>query len=244
MGLFSRKKPAAQTPAPEKANNTAKPTAPVNADDIWNTPRKSVKVKESKYGDESSEALSEPVSIDPETIKKKMEALERELEEQKNKPAQDYEPIASVNDDEVISAQAKYEEQYRLEHEKYLASHKQDIEKADDNDVDRKISDMVEERDRRAEESKKALNNIEGADPEQIASGLSELGVAKDVTLDADYKNIKEVTADEVAEKLSGLGVAKDVTLDADYKNIEEISAEDTEAKTREFLEKYGDKKS
>jgi hypothetical protein len=236
MGLFSRKKPAAK-PAAEPA---PKPKAAVNAEDIWNTPKKSVTVKESKYGDETTEALSEPVSIDPETIKKKMEALERELEEQKNKPAQEYEPIASVHDDEVVSAQTKYEEQYRIEHEKYVASHRQDIDAADDKDVDRKISDMVEERDRRAEESKKTLNGIEGADPDQIASGMSGLGVAKDVTLDADYKNIKEVNPDEVAEKLSGLGVAKDVTLDADYKNIEEISAEDAEKKTREFLEKYG----
>jgi hypothetical protein len=239
MGLFSRKKSA--SPVPEKA---VKPKPTVNAEDIWNTPKKSVTVKESKYGDESTEAMTEPVSIDPETIKKKMEALERELEEQKNKPAQDYEPIAEVHDDEVVSAQVKYEEQYRIEHEKYLASHKQDIDTADAKDVDEKISDMVEEHDRRAEESKKTLNNIEGADPEQIASGLSELGVAKDVTLDADYKNIKEVNPDEVAEKMSGLGVAKDVTLDADYKNIEEISAEDTEELTRKFLEEYGDRKA
>jgi hypothetical protein len=241
--LFSRKKAAAQPAAPTK-EKAASPKAPVNAEDIWNTPKKSVKLRESKYADETDEALTEPVSIDPETIKKKMEELERELEEQKNKPAQDYEPIAAVKDEEVVSAQAKYEEQYLIEHEKYLESHRQDIEKADDNDVDRKINDMVEEHDRREEESKKTLNNIEGADPEQIASGLSELGVAKDVTLDADYKNIKEVSADEVAEKIGDLGVAKDVTLDADYKNIEEISAEDAEAKTREFLEKYGDRKA
>lgn len=239
MGLFSRKK-AAQPPVTEKP----KPAASVNAEDIWNTPRKSVRVKESKYGEETEETLAEPVSIDPETIKKKMELLERELEEQKNKPPQDFGGISEVYGDEVVSAQAKYEEQYLIEHEKYLASHKQDIEKANDDDVDRKINDMVEEHDRRTEETKKALNNIEGADPEAIASGLSGLGVAKDVTLDENYKNIKEVPADEVAEKLSGLGVAKDVTLDADYKNIEEISAEDAEAKTREFLEKYGDRKA
>ncbi len=220
------------------------PKAAVNPEDIWNTPKKNVTVKESKYGEESSEALSEPVSIDPETIKKKMEALERELEEQKNKPAQSYEPIAEVHDEEVVSAQAKYEEQYRIEHEKYLESHRQDIDTADSDGVDRKISDMVEERDRRAEASKLTLNKIEGADPEQIASGLSELGVAKDVTLDADYKNITEVDPDEVAQKLSGLGVAKDVTLDADYKNIQEISAEDTEELTKQFLEKYGDRKA
>ncbi|MGN0634569.1 MAG: hypothetical protein ACI4JW_11965 [Oscillospiraceae bacterium] len=231
MGLFSRKKPAQPAPEPKKAA--------VNPDDIWNTPKK-VRVKESKYSDETTEALAEPVSIDPETIKKKMEALERELEEQKNKPASSYEPIASVGDEEVISAQAKYEEQYRIEHERYLETHKEDIDVANDSDVESKITDMVEERDRRAEESKKTLNGIQGADPDQIASGLSELGVAKDVTLDADYKNISEVSSEEVAEKLSGLGVAKDVTLDAEYKNIEEISGADAEAKTKEFLEKYG----
>lgn len=240
MGLFSRRK-SAQPDAPKPAQ---KPAAAVDPNEIWNTPKKTAKVKESKFADETTEALAEPVSIDPETIKKKMEALERELEEQKNKPAQSYEPIASVKDDEVVSAQAKYEEQYRIEHEKYLASHHQDIDSADSADVDSKISHMVEEHNRAEEETKRNLGNIEGADPEQIASGLSSLGVAKDVSLDADYKNIKEVSADEVAEKLSGLGVAKDVTLDADYKNIEEISAEDTEAMTREFLEKYGSRKA
>ena len=237
MGLFGKKKNTAESkPAAAPAKQQ-----PVNPDDIWNTQRKSVRVKESKYADETTEALNEPISIDPETIKKKMEALERELEEQKNKPAKKYEPIASVDDDEVLSAQAKYEEQYRIEHEKYIASHKQDIDEANTSDVDRKINDMVEEHDRREEETKKVLNKIEVTDDEKMRSGLDELGTAKDVTLDADYKNIKEVSPDEVAEKMTTLGVAKDVTLDADYKNIEEISAEDAESKTREFLEKYGD---
>ncbi len=238
MGLFSKKKPAPQ-PA-----STPKPAVPkVNPEDIWNTPKKNVRVKESKFADETDEAMTEPVSIDPDTIKKKMEALERELEEQKNKPA-NYEPIGSVKDEEVISAQTKYEEQYLIEHEKYLESHKQDIDAANDSDVECKISDMVEEHDRKVEETKLASGNIEGADQERIASGLSELGVVKDVTLDADYKNISEVGADEVAEKMDELGVAKDVTLDAEYKNIEGISAEDAEEKTREFIEKYEQKKA
>ncbi|MCD8096324.1 MAG: hypothetical protein LUE12_09420 [Ruminococcus sp.] len=241
MGLFSKKKPAAQAP---KAEPQKKPAQTVNPDDIWNTPKKTVKVKESKYGDETEEALTEPISIDPDTIKKKMEALERELEEQKNKPPASYEPITSVDEEEVVSAQTKYEEQYLIEHEKYLASHKEDIVSANDDDVESKITDMVIEHDKRAEEEKLSFGNIEETDPEKIASGLSELGVAKDVTLDKDYKNISEVGADEVAEKLSGLGVAKDVTLDKDYKNIEEISAEDTEAVTKEFIEKYDKKES
>lgn len=240
MGLFSKKKKPSE-PAAGVSGDSKAPVRPktVNPEDIWNKPKKPKKLRP---GEETTEALTETISIDPETIKKKMEALERELEEQKNKPAASYKPISSVEDSEVISAQEKYEEQYRVEHEKYLQTHQQDIDEAFDDDVDRKINDMVEERDRRAEETKKTLGNIEGADPEQIANGMNQLGVAKDVTLDAEYKNIKEIPSDEVEEKLSGLGVAKDVTLDADYKNIKEISAEDTEEKTREFLEKYGDR--
>lgn len=239
MGLFNRKKaePAAVPAA------APKPAASVNPDDIWGTPKK----RTGKFADESTEAMNEPVSIDPETVKKKMAAMERELEEQKNKPATAYEPISKVADEEVISAQAKYEEQYKIEHERYVASHQQDIEKAigDDNksEVDKRISDIVEERDRRAVETAKVLGDIKETDPEQIRDGMNKLGVAKDETLDPDYKNINEVKDSEVQSKLGALGVAKDETLDPDYKNIKELSAADVEASTKEFLEKYGDRK-
>lgn len=247
MGLFGRKK-AAPAPAPKPAAAPApdkqkKPAAPVNPDDIWGKPKKKV-----KFADETDEAMTEPVSIDPETIKKKMEALERDLEEQKNKPAADYEPISQVAEEEVISAQSKYEEQYKLEHERYIATHQEDIEHAigddDSDEVAKRINSIVEERDRRAEETAKVLGDISETDPEQIRAGMDGLGVAKDESLDPDYKNISEVAADEVEEKLGSLGVAKDVTQDKNYKNIKELSAEDVEAKTREFLEKYGDRKA
>ncbi|MBR1723742.1 MAG: hypothetical protein IJ723_01795, partial [Ruminococcus sp.] len=194
MGLFNRKKAA---PAPTPAPAEKKPAATVNPDDIWGTPKK----KTNKFADESTEAMTEPVSIDPETVKKKMAAMERELEEQKNKPVAAYEPISKVEDEEVVSAQAKYEEQYKIEHERYVASHQQDIEHAigDDNqsEVDKRISDIVEERDRRAEETAKVLGDIKETDPEQIKSGMDNLGVAKDETLDPDYKNINEVEDSE-----------------------------------------------
>lgn len=239
MGLFSRKK-AEPTSVPAAA---PKPAAKVNPDDIWGAPKK----RTGKFADESYEAMNEPVSIDPETVKKKMAAMERELEEQKNKPAAAYEPISKVEDEEVISAQAKYEEQYKIEHERYIASHQQDIEKAigDENrsEVDRRISDIVQERDRRAVETAKILGDIKETDPEQIKAGMNKLGVAKDETLDPDYKNINEVKDSEVQSKIGELGVAKDETLDPDYKNIKELSAADVEASTREFLEKYGDRR-
>lgn len=242
MGLFSRKK-AEPAAAPASAPVEKKSSTMVNPDDIWGTPKK----KTNKFADESTEAMNEPVSIDPETVKKKMAAMERELEEQKNKPAAAYEPISQVQDDEVVSAQAKYEEQYKIEHERYIASHQQDIEKAigDENrsEVDKRISDIVEERDRRAEETAKILGDIKETDPDQIRDGMNKLGVAKDETLDPDYQNINEVAGSEVEQKLGELGVAKDETLDPDYKNIKELSAQDVEAKTKEFLEMYGDRK-
>lgn len=245
MGLFSRKK--APTPEPEaKKDSAPKPaaSAPVNADDIWGTPKPRKPKPVNGFADETYEAMNEPVSIDPDTIKKKMADLEKELEEQKNKPAQVYEPISQVGDSEVVDAQTKYEEQYQIEHERYVASHKQDIDEAKlQQDIEQRISDMIEERDRRAAEREGTYKDIVSADNDQIAAGLDALGVAKDETKDPEYQNIAEVGSEEIESGLTGLGVAKDETKDKDWKNIKEISAADAEAKTREFLEVYGDRR-
>lgn len=237
MGLFSKKKTAPQSAAPQTEAKTQTPKA-VNPDDIWGTPK-----PKARPGVESTEPMTEQVSIDPETIKKKMEALERELEEQKNKPAQAYEPFGKVEGDEVVSAQAKYEEQYRIEHERYLATHKEEIDEAPiDSEIDRRISAIVEERDRRAEETKKVLGDIKETDADQIAKGMQDLGVAKDETKSPEYQNINSVGSDEVASKLDSLGVAKDETKSPEYQNINEVSSEESDALTKEFLEKYGDR--
>ncbi|SDA32461.1 hypothetical protein SAMN02910447_03525 [Ruminococcus sp. YE71] len=238
MGLFSKKKPAPE-PAAQQPQTPARP-ATVNPDDIWGAPK-----KKASPGVESTEAMTEPVSIDPETIKKKMVALERELEEQKNKPAQSYEPISEVGGDEVVSAQTRYEEQYRIEHERFVATHQEDIDEAPpiDSEVDRRIHEIVQERDRRAEETKKVLGAIKETDADAIAKGMSELGVAKDETKDAEYQNINAVGNDEVEKGLSGLGVARDETKEPDYQNIKEVGSAEVDAMTKEFLEKYGDRR-
>ena len=243
MGLFSRKK--APTPEPEaKKDSAPKPAAPVNPDDIWGTPKPRKPKPVNGFADETYEAMNEPVSIDPDTIKKKMADLEKELEEQKNKPAQAYEPISQVGDSEVVDAQTKYEEQYQIEHERYVESHKEDIAEAKlQQDIEQRITEMIEERDRRAAAREGTYKDIVSADDDQIAAGLDVLGVAKDETKDPEYQNIASVGSEEIESGLTGLGVAKDETKDKDWKNIKEISAADAEAKTREFLEVYGDRR-
>ena len=239
MGLFSKKKPAPQPAVTPQPKAPAAPAA-VNPDDIWGKPK-----KRTAPGVESTEAMTEPISIDPDTIKKKMVALAKELEEQKNKPAQTYQPISEVKDDEVVSAQTKYEEQYRIEHERFVATHQEEIDEAPpiDSEVDRRIHEIVEERDRRAEETKKVLGAIKETDADAIAKGMSVLGVAKDETKDAEYQNISAVGSDEVEKGLSGLGVARDETKEPDYQNINEVGSAEVDAMTKEFLEKYGDRR-
>ena len=245
MGLFSRKKAPKPEPAAQPAKDTAaKPAAPVRPEDIWGEPKKRKPKPVNGFADETYDAMTEPVSITGETIEQKMADLEKELEERKNRPAESYEPISKVADTEVAAAQEKYEAQYAIEHERYVATHQQDIDEAKlQQDIEQRIYDMVEERDRRAEESKKTLGDIVSADNDQIEAGLSVLGVAKDETKDAEYQNIAEVGSDEIERKMTGLGRAKDESLDKDYKNIKEISAADTAAKTKEFLEVYGDRR-
>ena len=244
MGLFSRKKAPKPEPEAAPAPKQSNP-APVNPDDIWGKPKPPRAPKPANgFADETYQAMNEPVSIDPDTIKKKMADLEKELEEQKNKPAQVYEPINGVASGEVADSQTRFEEQYKVEHERYVATHQQDIDEAKlQQDIEQRISDMIEERDRRAAEREGTYKDIVSADSEQIARGLDALGVAKDETKDPDYQNIAAVGSDEIESGLTGLGVAKDETKDKDWKNIKEISAADAEAKTREFLEIYGDRR-
>ncbi len=250
MGLFSKWKTpkpepeANKTSAPAPAPTPAKRNTPVNPDDIWGTPKPRKPKPVNDFADETYQAMNEPVSIDPDTIKKKMADLEKELEEQKNKPPQAYEPISQVGDGEVTDAQSRYEEQYRIEHEHYVETHQQDIDEAKlQQDIEQRIYDMIEERDRRAAERESTLKDIASADDGQMSAMLDALGVAKDETKDAEYQNISSVGSDEIESMLNGLGVAKDESKDKDFKNIKSISAEDAAAKTREFLEIYGDRK-
>lgn len=247
MALFGHKKTANNEPA----STGTKPA--VNPDDIWGTPTArpsrsasgdTVYIKESKYDPAKPETVG-PSAIDPETIKKKMVELERELEEQKNKPVltpADYD-TDPVRESEVSNAQDDFETQYRIEHERFLAAHEnKEIDSANTAGVEQKISAMVDEVESRAR-AREAMNlDIEHVRDEEVEKGLSTLGVAKDVTKDRDYKNISGVGQEEVDKGLSTLGVAKDVTKDKDYKNIQSVSEQDLEKKKEEFLKQYGDR--
>ncbi|MBR1384538.1 MAG: hypothetical protein IJ555_12140 [Ruminococcus sp.] len=249
MALFGHKKRTDNdnpTPAPAKPQN-------VNPDDIWGAPpsrkasvgQTTVYIKESKYDDVSPETVG-PSAIDPETIKKKMAELERELEAQKNKPVLnpadfDTDPVAQH---EVSAAQDEFEVQYRIEHERFLAAHEnKDIDSANAAGVEQKITDMVEEVEARAK-AREALNlDIDHVAQKEVDKGLEGLGVAKDETKDAEYQNIDGVKQSEVDKGLSELGVAKDVTQDKEYKNISSVSDDMLAKKTEEFLKQYGDRK-
>ena len=246
MALFGHKKQNDNgTPAP-----AAKPA--VNPDDIWGAPVKrnkttgeTVVIKESKYDEAKPETVG-PAAIDPETIKKKMVELEKELEAQKNKPVltpKDYDtnPVAQ---NEVSAAQDEFEEQYRIEHGRFLAAHEnKEIDSANDAGVEQKITEMVDEVAERAR-AREAMNlDIEHVDQSEVDKGLSVLGVAKDETKDAEYQNIDKVKQSELDKGLSELGVAKDVSKDKEYKNIAAVNDDLLAKKTEEFMKQYGDRK-
>ena len=247
MALFGHKKNTeSNTPA-------SKPKA-VNPDDIWNSaPVRRVKaddgttvfIKESKHDELRPEQVG-PKAIDPDTIKKKMAELEKELEEQKNKPVMtpaDYDtnPIAQT---EVSAAQDEFEAQYKIEHERFVASHEnKDIDSANASGVEDKITRMVDEVEARAK-ARDAMNlDIEHVKQGDLDRKMSELGVAKDVTQDAEYQNIDKVKQSELDKGMSELGVAKDVSKDKEYKNIASVSDDLLAKKTEEFMQQYGDRK-
>lgn len=249
MALFGHKKKTEET--------KAAPTAAVNPDDIWNTavPKKSsatedkdeaqtVVIKESKYDEPAPETVG-PASIDPETIRKKMELLEKEFEERQSRPVlthADFEtnPVAQ---DEVAVSQEKFEKEYAIEHQRYLDTHVQDIAAANSEDIDRKISEMLDETARRAQAVEEKHYGIEQVGQDEVEKGLAQLHDPKDVTKDKDYKNIEAVTD----EAMSGAEEYIRTQLDTrevveEDDEIESVSPEYVEKKTQEFMEIYGDR--
>lgn len=243
MALFGHKKKAE---APKAA-----PKPAVNADDFWNDAapkRKSgaetVTIKESKYDEPSAETVSSD-SIDPETIRKKMEQLEKELEVQKNKPVKTYSDYDTnpVRLDEVSVAQDKFEQQYEIEHQRYLETHVQDIDSANSEDIDRKISEMLDESAKRAQAVKDKHYGIEQVGDDEVAAGLSQLHDPKDVTKDKDFKNIEAVSDEAMSGAEEYIRTQLDTREPVDeYDEIESVSAEYVQQKTQEFMEKYGDR--
>ena len=125
MGLFSRKSSEPKTSTQPKKQQ-------INADDIWNTPVKraggdTAFVKESSSDKVHAEKITD--TIEPETIRSKMEQLEKELAEKKNDPVKTYADydVNPVGQAEITDAQSEYEKLYEEEHARFVASHKEDI---------------------------------------------------------------------------------------------------------------------
>lgn len=194
MALFNRKK------APEPVKPAAPAAKTVNPDDIFGaTPVRKPRTEYAAVregGEDLSEKLDGPVSINPDDIKKKMQELEQELAEKSAQPKVDYSQYNLVGDDEVADAQEKYEAIYKEEHERYLQSHVQDITSANTENISDKVDDMMTEVNaHRAQEAAKVYEISQVGD-EEVAKGLSELQEApKDETKDELYKSITEITA-------------------------------------------------
>lgn len=247
MAIFGHKKRTEETAGP-----AAKPS--VNPDDIWGAPVKkttapggeTVFIKESKHDAVKPESVG-PAAIDPETIKKKMAQLEKELEAQKNKPVltpADYD-TDPVRQGEVSAAQDEFEAQYRIEHQRFLAAHEnKNIDSANAQGVEQKINAMVDEVAARAR-ARDAMNlDIEHVGQAEVDRGLSKLGVAKDVTQDKEYKNIEAVSANDMKGVEDYIHNELDTRVPpSDDDDIEAVSEQYLAKKKEEFMKQYGDRK-
>ena len=140
MGLFSRKSSEPKTSTQPKKQQ-------INADDIWNTPVKraggdTAFVKESSSDKVHAEKITD--TIEPETIRSKMEQLEKELAEKKNDPVKTYADydVNPVGQAEITDAQSEYEKLYEEEHARFVASHKEDISVASVEGIDSKLEEI------------------------------------------------------------------------------------------------------
>ena len=236
MGLFAKKKISGK-----KEADTEKKTVPtVNPEDIWNVPvnNKSVTVKESKYGESVTEKIDGVEPIEPEVIRDKMAQLEKELEAKKNKPVKTYMDydVNPVHDDEIKDAQAEYEKLYKVEHEKFVASHKEEITVMQENGLDEKVRDMIKVHEEKVLEDETTDFGFPNVGKDEVEEKLSKLPYAKKPEDYPEYKDIK--SADSVSdEEIDKLGR---IDHSGDDDEIKEVNGETLNEKVKEFEEKYG----
>ena len=224
MGLFSRKSSEPKTSTQPKKQQ-------INADDIWNTPVKraggdTAFVKESSSDKVHAEKITD--TIEPETIRSKMEQLEKELAEKKN----DVNPVGQA---EITDAQSEYEKLYEEEHARFVASHKEDISVASVEGIDSKLEEIYRIHDEKVAQEKRDTGNIEAISAETTAAKVAELPYAKKPEDYAEYKDIKGISVDEAL--VEGLG---SVDHSEDDDAIGSVSEEFLAQKVKEFNEKYG----
>ena len=228
MGLFSRKSSEPKTSTQPKKQQ-------INADDIWNTPVKraggdTAFVKESSSDKVHAEKITE-------TIRSKMEQLEKELAEKKNDPVKTYADydVNPVGQAEITDAQSEYEKLYEEEHARFVASHKEDISVASVEGIDSKLEEIYRIHDEKVAQEKRDTGNIEAISAETTAAKVAELPYAKKPEDYAEYKDIKGISVDEAF--VAGLG---SVALSEDDDAIGSVSEEFLAQKVKEFNEKYG----
>ena len=233
MGLFSRKSSEPKTSTQPKKQQ-------INADDIWNTPVKraggdTAFVKESSSDKGHAEKITD--TIEPETIRSKMEQLEKELAEKKNDPVKTYADydVNPVGQAEITDAQSEYEKLYEEEHARFVASHKEDISVASVEGIDSKLEEIYRIHDEKVAQEKRDTGNIEAISAETTAAKVAELPYAKKPEDYAEYKDIKGISVDEAL--VEGLG---SVDHSEDDDAIGSVSEEFLAQKVKEFNEKYG----
>ena len=235
MGLFGKKKSSDINKL-----NTVKKTSTVNADDIWNSvlPKKeTVTIKESKYSKPATEEIKGVEAIEPDVIRDKMAQLEKELEAKKNKPVKTYVDydVNPVHDDEIRDAQEEYEKLYKVEHEKFVQSHKEEISVMQEDNVEDKVRVMIENEDERIHENDGVDFGFSNVGRDEVEDKLSKLPYAKKPEDYPEYKDIK--SADSVSdEDINSLGR---IDHSGDDDAIRSVDDDVLAEKVREFNEKY-----
>lgn len=246
MGIFNTGNK--RQPLGAEINKPASRPKPVDPDDIWGMPsptrRRSADnatVKDSKNGKAATEKL-EVESVDPEVIKNKMAQLEAELAAKKSEPIKthaDY-GTSTVGQDEILDAQTEYEKLYEVEHEKYVKSHYEDIDVAQEAGIEQKMETMIAEHEAKVIADQTTDFEFNEVEQDEVDRKLVDLPYAKKPEDYPEYKDIKAVEKEPDEAEIEKLG-----TIDHS-EDPDEISFVDDELlakKVEEFEAEYGDRK-
>ncbi len=235
MGLFKKFAPKTQ---PTPTAPASKPAT--NPEDIFNQKFESKLAKERK-SQESAQPQSLK-SIDPQEVRERLKQLEDELAAKPAEKDYHYYDSNPIDTSEVEKAQQQFDADYKIEHERFVKSHQQELTAIDESEISSGMGELDKSVARRIAEEN-AEYNISQVSSDELSDIMQNFDSTRmsnmAIPVDNEIAGLTQSDLDAI-ENFERQDIHSK-ELDPHDDEIEAMSQEKIQQKMQEFNQKYSD---
>lgn len=238
MGFFKKFAPKTQTAQATPQTPVSKPA--VNPEDIFNQKFESRAAKERKAKEAAQpQSLKE---IDPQELSESLKQLEEELAAKPAEKDYHYYDSNPIGTSEVEKAQQQFDADYKIEHEKFVQSHQQELTAVDESEIANGMGELNKSIERRIAEEN-AEYNISQVSSQELSDIMQNFDSTRmsnmAIPVDNEIAGLTQNDFDAINDFEQQDIHSRDI--DPHDDEIESMPQENIMQKMQEFNQKYSD---